>query len=51
MLRAPDAVEEWERRLLLAALEVGGSGAKAAELLGMRPRTFTDQLNKRTRRE
>jgi DNA-binding NtrC family response regulator len=51
VLRAPDAVEEWERRLLKAALEVGGSGAKAAELLGMRPRTFTDQLNKRTRRE
>lgn len=51
VLRAPDAVEEWERRLLIAALEVGGSGAKAAELLGMRPRTFTDQLNKRTRRE
>ena len=47
----PAAVAEWERRLLVAALAVGGSGAKAAELLGMRPRTFTDQLSKRTRPE
>lgn len=51
MLQGPAAVEEWERRLLVAALAVAGSGAKAAELLGMRPRTFTDQLTKRTRRE
>jgi DNA-binding NtrC family response regulator len=51
VFRALDAFEEWEHRLLRAALEVGGSGAKAAELLGMRPRTFTDQLKKRTRGE
>lgn len=51
VLPGPATVEEWERRLLVAALEVGGSGAKAAELLGMRPRTFTDQFSKRSRRE
>lgn len=51
VLQGLAAFKEWERRLLVAALAVGGSGAKAAELLGMRPRTFTDQFNKRTRSE
>jgi len=50
VLPGPATIEEWERRLLEAALKVGGSGAKAAELLGMRPRTFTDRLNRRVRR-
>lgn len=50
-LPGPAAVDEWERRLLVAAHAVGGSGAKAAALLGMSSRTFNDQFNKRTRRE
>lgn len=40
------AVNEWEKRLLLAALKVGGSGAKAAALLGMKARTLTAKLKK-----
>ncbi|CAM2161392.1 Sigma-54-dependent transcriptional regulator [Paraburkholderia sacchari] len=39
-LSGPDLVEEWERRLLLAAQKAADSGTKAAELLGMNPRTF-----------
>ncbi|HIH2749970.1 sigma 54-interacting transcriptional regulator [Burkholderia aenigmatica] len=39
-LSGPDLVEEWERRLLVAAQRAADSGTKAAELLGMNPRTF-----------
>jgi transcriptional regulator with AAA-type ATPase domain len=49
VFRASDAIEEWECRILEAASKVSGSGAKAAELLGMRPRTFTDLYKKRVR--
>lgn len=45
-LLGPAAVDEWERRLLMAAHAVGGSGAKAAGLLGMNPRTFNAKLEK-----
>jgi transcriptional regulator with AAA-type ATPase domain len=45
-LPGPAAVEEWERRLLVAAHAVGGSGAKAAGLLGMNPRTFNAKMEK-----
>ncbi|TAL98760.1 MAG: hypothetical protein EPN73_02280 [Paraburkholderia sp.] len=41
---AGEATEEWERRLLLAAHAVSGSGAKGAELLGMNQRTFNSRL-------
>lgn len=40
----PALVDEWERRLLLAAQKVAGSGTKAAELLGMNPRTFNAKV-------
>ncbi|KYF55889.1 hypothetical protein BE04_43125 [Sorangium cellulosum] len=40
------AVDEWERRLLVAAHAVGGSGAKAAALLGMPARTFNATMEK-----
>lgn len=43
-LSGPDIVEAWERRLLVAAMKVAGSGTKAAELLGMNPRTFNAKV-------
>ena len=46
ILQAAVAVNEWERRLLVAAHAVGGSGAKAAELLGMPARTFNAKMEK-----
>lgn len=46
VLPGPAAVDEWERRLLVAAHAVGGSGAKAAALLGMNPRTFNAKMEK-----
>ncbi|APR75122.1 Psp operon transcriptional activator [Minicystis rosea] len=46
VLPGPAAVDEWERRLLLAAHAVGGSGAKAAALLGLNPRTFNAKMEK-----
>lgn len=39
-------IDNLEQRLVYAALAVAGSGAKAAELAGMRPRTFTSRLEK-----
>ncbi len=39
-------MDEWERRLLVAAHAIGGSGAKAAALLGMNPRTFNAKMEK-----
>ena len=46
VLPGPDAVDEWERRLLVAAHAIGGSGAKAAALLGMNSRTFNAKMEK-----
>jgi transcriptional regulator with AAA-type ATPase domain len=46
VLSGPAAVDEWERRLLVAAHAVGGNGAKGAELLGMNPRTFNSKMEK-----
>ncbi|NPC68952.1 sigma 54-interacting transcriptional regulator [Corallococcus exiguus] len=46
VLPGPATVDEWERRLLLAAHAVGGSGAKAAALLGMNARTFNAKMEK-----
>mgnify|MGYP000912521200 FL=1 len=46
VLPGPAAVEEWERRLLVAAHAIGGNGAKAAALLGMNPRTFNAKMEK-----
>lgn len=46
VLQGPAAVEEWERRLLVAAHSIGGSGAKAAALLGMNARTFNAKMEK-----
>lgn len=46
VLPGPAAVDEWERRLLVAAHAVGGSGARAAALLGMNPRTFNAKMEK-----
>lgn len=46
VLPGPAAVDEWERRLLTAAHAVGGSGAKAAALLGMNARTFNAKMEK-----
>lgn len=46
ILQGAVAVNEWERRLLVAAHAVGGSGAKAAELLGMPARTFNAKMEK-----
>jgi transcriptional regulator with GAF, ATPase, and Fis domain len=46
VLSAPTAVDEWEHRLLVAAHAVGGSGAKAAALLGMNARTFNAKMEK-----
>ncbi|EAU61795.1 sigma 54-interacting transcriptional regulator [Stigmatella aurantiaca] len=46
VLPGPAAVDEWERRLLIAAHAVGGSGAKAAALLGMNARTFNAKMEK-----
>lgn len=43
-LSGPDLVEVWEHRLLVAAQKVAGSGTKAAELLGMNPRTFNGKV-------
>lgn len=43
-LSGPDLVEAWERRLLAAAQKVAASGTKAAELLGMNPRTFNAKV-------
>lgn len=43
-LSGPDLVDAWERRLLEAAQKVAGSGTKAAELLGMNPRTFNAKV-------
>jgi len=45
-LSGPAAVDEWERRLLVAAHAVAGSGSKAAGLLGMNPRTFNAKMEK-----
>jgi len=39
------SVDELERRLLVAAQAVGGSGAKAAALLGMNARTFNAKIS------
>lgn len=47
VLPGPAAVDEWERRLLVAAHAIGGSGAKAAALLGMNARTFNAKMEKR----
>lgn len=44
VLPGPAAVDEWERRLLMAAHAVGGSGARAAALLGMNQRTFNAKM-------
>lgn len=46
VVHGPAAVDEWERRLLAAAHAIGGSGAKAAALLGMNPRTFNAKMEK-----
>jgi len=46
VLPGPAAVDEWERRLLVAAHAVGGSGARAAALLGMNARTFNAKMEK-----
>lgn len=46
VLSGEKTINEWERRLLVAAHEVGGSGTKAAELLGMIPRTFNNRMQK-----
>jgi transcriptional regulator with AAA-type ATPase domain len=46
VLPGPATVDEWERRLLVAAHAVGGSGAKAAALLGMNARTFNAKMEK-----
>lgn len=46
MFSAPGAVGEWERRLLIAAHAVAGSGAQAAGLVGMNPRTFNAKMEK-----
>lgn len=46
VLSGEKTISEWERRLLVAAHEVGGSGTKAAELLGMIPRTFNNRMQK-----
>lgn len=46
VLPGPAAVDEWERRLLVASHAVGGSGAKAAALLGMNARTFNAKMEK-----
>lgn len=43
-LSGPDLVAEWERRLLVAAQNAADSGTKAAELLGMNPRTFNAKV-------
>jgi len=43
-LSGSDLVEVWERRLLVAAQKVAGSGTKAAELLRMNPRTFNGKM-------
>lgn len=43
-LSGPALVEEWERRLLVAAEKAAGNGTKAAELLGMNPRTFNSKV-------
>lgn len=45
-LSGPAAVDEWERRLLVAAHAIAGSGSKAAALLGMNPRTFNAKMEK-----
>ncbi len=45
-LSAPAAVDEWERRLLVAAHAVAGNGTKAAGLLGMNPRTLNAKMEK-----
>ena len=37
-------VDEWERRLLVAAEKAAGNGTKAAELLGMNRRTFNSKV-------
>ena len=44
VLAGPDLVAEWERRLLVAAQKATSSGTKAAELLGMNPRTFNTKM-------
>lgn len=44
VLAGPDLVAEWERRLLVAAQKATSSGTKAAELLGMNPRTFNAKM-------
>lgn len=44
ILSGPNLVTEWERRLLVAAQKTTGSGTKAAELLGMNPRTFNAKM-------
>jgi DNA-binding NtrC family response regulator len=45
-LAGSSTVDEWERRLLVAAHAVAGSGAKAAGLLSMNPRTFNAKMEK-----
>ena len=45
-LRYEGAENGWERRLRGAARAAGGSGAKAAELLGMPARTFNAKMEK-----
>jgi len=44
ILSGPNLVAEWERRLLVAAQKATSSGTKAAELLGMNPRTFNAKM-------
>lgn len=41
---ASDLVAEWERRLFIAAQNATNSGTKAAELLGMNPRTYNARM-------
>ncbi len=43
------AVNEWERRLLIAAHAIAGSGTKAAGLVGLSPRTFNAKMETWTR--
>jgi transcriptional regulator with AAA-type ATPase domain len=38
------ALSTWEQRLMLAAMGIAGSGAKAAGLLAINPRTFTNRI-------
>lgn len=45
-ISSTEFVEEWERRLLVAAQNLMGSGRKAAQLLSVPQRTFSSKLEK-----